>query len=216
MSTCLQCSKLITSPHGKKFCTQSCAARYNNTRRPTRTPESKQKTAIATHNRHITTPKPQYTAISQCVWCHKWFPGKRRTCSNACCRAHKSNYQSTRLKTDSEYRRKLGTGHKSFMEASFEGWVQANYPHLPMSTQHPFRNNKQHGYFYADFYFPTLHLVIELDGTQHNTPDNQAYDAQRDHHLLNCHGVNVVRITSREYRQQLRVDEIRQLLSTLC
>lgn len=213
MSTCLHCHSTILSTHGKKFCTLSCAARYNNARRAARTPESKQKTATATRNRHAASPAPPRTTVSQCVWCHKWFPGKRRTCSKSCYHSHKSNYQSTRLKTDSDYRSKLGTGHRSFMEVSFEAWVRTNYPSLPILPQHPFRNNKQHGHFYTDFYFPTLRLVIELDGTQHNLPDNKLHDAQRDQHLLDHHGVTVVRITSSEYKRQTRINEIRELLS---
>ena len=84
MSTCLHCHSTILSTHGKKFCTLSCAARYNNARRAARTPESKQKTATATRNRHAASPAPPRTTVSQCVWCHKWFPGKRRTCSKSC------------------------------------------------------------------------------------------------------------------------------------
>lgn len=51
--------------------------------------------------------------------------------------------------------------------------------------------------YIVDFYCHELGLVIELDGSQHNTEDGQAYDIERTK-FLEALGLNVVRYWNHE------------------
>ena len=65
MKTCINCGNEITSKWGKKFCSRSCSASYNNT-------------GVQRHGR----PK------HKCAGCDKIIPGIRKWCSNACQAEH--------------------------------------------------------------------------------------------------------------------------------
>ena len=64
---------------------------------------------------------------------------------------------------------------------------------------------------FASFYFEDLKLSIELDGTQHNK--TLEYDATRDANILFEHGVYIYRISHKEYKSGIKIDEVRNLLS---
>ena len=49
--------------------------------------------------------------------------------------------------------------------------------------------------FVADFYFSRAHLVIEIDGGQHYTPEGMEYDAERSAILQN-YDLEVVRVSN--------------------
>ncbi len=214
MKLCTFCNSLIISKSAKKFCSCSCAAKFNNLHRLPRTESSKLKQSQRRLAQIDTIPK--FTKIIQCVVCYKWFPaGTRKTCSRECFHTIKSIKQSHRLKTDVDYRRKLGTNNRSFMETSFESWISSNFPTLPCVVQQQFKNEKPIGYYYVDFYFPTLHLAIELDGSQHSKIENIQHDRVRDNFLLSRYNVTVVRVTARDYRLKTRIHEITKLLSVL-
>lgn len=51
--------------------------------------------------------------------------------------------------------------------------------------------------FIADFYCASARLVIELDGSQHFTPEGLAYDAGRTE-VFDSLGVEVIRFTNRQ------------------
>jgi len=48
-----------------------------------------------------------------------------------------------------------------------------------------------------DFYCPALNLAIELDGGQHNRPDNKQYDTFRTEYMK-AHGINIMRFWNHE------------------
>ena len=48
------------------------------------------------------------------------------------------------------------------------------------------------GGYIADFYSPTLRLVIEVDGSQHLTPESQQYDQRRES-WLRQQGLTILR-----------------------
>lgn len=207
MNTCLCCTTPTTNP---KFCNRSCAAKVNNANRAPRTLESKRKTSYT-----LKQSRAPYTKIAQCKHCNKWFERKSRTtCSRECFSALLSQHQTKRLKTDAEYRRKLGTSNRSFMETSFEQWLLTNFPSVEVRAQQQFRNETCTGYYYVDFFFPAAMLAIELDGTQHDTPENVVHDRKRDTHLATL-GVSVLRITAREYKLKSRVREITSILENI-
>ena len=56
------------------------------------------------------------------------------------------------------------------------------------------------GPYIVDFYCAAAKLVIELDGSQHYTPDGKADDARRDSYLHN-HGLTVVRYSNLDIQQ---------------
>ena len=53
------------------------------------------------------------------------------------------------------------------------------------------------GPYILDFYCPAKKLAAELDGGQHNQPEDREYDAERTAYL-NAHGVKVVRFWNNE------------------
>ena len=53
------------------------------------------------------------------------------------------------------------------------------------------------GSYILDFYCPALTLAIELDGGQHNLPENRDYDAVRSE-FLKSQGITVLRFWNHE------------------
>ena len=60
-----------------------------------------------------------------------------------------------------------------------------------------FQRQKTIGQFIADFYCEKAKLVIELDGSQHFTPDGHTYDEARTA-AIETFGVTVLRFTNRD------------------
>jgi very-short-patch-repair endonuclease len=206
---CLNCGKETTNP---KLCSRTCNGNINNNRRHSE--ETKAKIQASTIKNNKTKrkylggthpPKP-----NACVVCGE-FVLFRKTCSHTCFIKLKSAQQSHRLKTDPIYRSKLGTANRSYMETSFESWLKSNYPSLDFQIQHPIRNNKQQGYFYIDFFIPSLNLGIELDGTQHIK--NKKHDIDRDSFILQQHKIYIFRITASEYYKKAKIEIVKTILS---
>jgi very-short-patch-repair endonuclease len=53
-------------------------------------------------------------------------------------------------------------------------------------------------FFIADFYIPTLHLIVELDGSQHYTEEGKAKDKRRDGMLKDFGFNKVLRFENKE------------------
>ncbi len=66
----------------------------------------------------------------------------------------------------------------------------------------PFYRQKPLAQFIVDFYCAAAMLVIELDGSQHYTPDAQQYDAVRTQ-TLEAMGLRVLRFDNRQVLQEL-------------
>ena len=60
-----------------------------------------------------------------------------------------------------------------------------------------FRRQAVIGRFIVDFYSPSAKLVIELDGSQHYSPDGMEHDRERTAYLEQ-YGLTVIRFTNRE------------------
>ncbi len=69
-------------------------------------------------------------------------------------------------------------------------------------NQYPcrFRRQVTCGRFILDFYCAAAKLAVELDGSQHFTPEGQAYDAQRDAYLQSI-GIKVLRFSNTDILQ---------------
>lgn len=56
--------------------------------------------------------------------------------------------------------------------------------------------------YILDFYAPALKLGIELDGLSHDTPEAQAYEAERAQQL-SATGIRLIRFSNREIMNHL-------------
>lgn len=78
-----------------------------------------------------------------------------------------------------------------------------------------FLRQKPIGNYIVDFYCPKLHLVIELDGSQHYTDKGIAYDSERTN-ILKRYGIKtVIRIPNNQITSNLSgvIDYIEQLIN---
>ena len=66
-----------------------------------------------------------------------------------------------------------------------------------------FQRQKTIGQFIADFYCHEARLVIELDGSQHFTPEGHTYDEARAA-AMETYGVAVLRFTNRDIDSDFR------------
>lgn len=64
-----------------------------------------------------------------------------------------------------------------------------------------FYRQKSIGNYVADFYCPKLHLVIELDGSQHYQDKGMVYDTERTKELSKYKGIKVLRIPNNQIDQ---------------
>lgn len=60
------------------------------------------------------------------------------------------------------------------------------------------------GRYIADFYCASAKLVIELDGSQHETEEGRRYDQQRDRFLTDQLGLTVLRYPNRQIDQHFQ------------
>lgn len=105
-----------------------------------------------------------------------------------------------------------GRGKQSYLEQSFEKWLHS-YNITDFIMEYKFKRFDKIKTYYVDFYFPKLKLVIELDGTQHNSITAKQYDHERDNYIKLQYGVNIIRISHKEYTNQTKLLEIKSVLS---
>jgi very-short-patch-repair endonuclease len=74
-----------------------------------------------------------------------------------------------------------------------------------------FRRQPQIGAYYADFACHRAKLIIELDGSHHDLPEQGDYDAQRTRFLESV-GYRVIRLRNIEANEEAIADYIRSLL----
>lgn len=66
-----------------------------------------------------------------------------------------------------------------------------------------FRRQKQFGRFIVDFYCSAAKLILEVDGSQHYTPDGIKYDVERTAYLEGL-GFQVLRISNADVDRRFR------------
>ena len=76
-----------------------------------------------------------------------------------------------------------------------------------------FRRQHPLGHYVADIYCAAAHLVIELGGSVHQVPNQQAYDRVRDEEL-SAHGLRVLRLSNEDIQQRL-TEAVRRILVLL-
>lgn len=196
---CKECNKPILE-NNKQFCCHSCAAIYTN--------RKKDYSKIKLGPPKGTKPKNfvPYTKISTCIICNKYHARSGKTCSIEC----RNNLLSKRIK-ESKYNFQLNRGRykKSYLEKSFEEWLLSNNI-TNFETEKKFKNTEEKKTYYADFYFPSRKLIIELDGSQHKNTIEK--DSLRDSYISKEYGLEIIRISHKEYINNTRIDEIKMLL----
>lgn len=182
---CLQCGKEI--PAGKKFCSSSCAAKYNNTKR-TVSKETKEKISESLH-RHfeLFTKKgghrKDYVAKHTfvCETCGKTFFSKKiniRFCSAECAQ----NSEETKEKIRKRAKERIENG-------TFSGWRTRNIKSYAELFWEEVLNNNSIPFIREDFstkhYFLDFliekngkKIDLEIDGKQHK--DRKEHDTERD------------------------------------
>lgn len=204
-TNCKQCSKPLYQ--NRKFCDRSCATTYNNNQR----------------NYYKFKPGPPkgykwppYTKVAQCVICKKFFPGRKKTCSDAC----KRMYISKQLKRAFKEGRHKGNLYRnrsntSYLEQSFIDYLKDQYLELSYEYNKPVPIKSESGQylkcFYIDFYLPYQNIGIELDGSQHEY--TMEYDSQRDLLINQKYQTKIIRVKYKEYFNKSRKEEIDQLLN---
>lgn len=234
---CQQCDAAMEYRKRKnKFCSSSCAASHNNLLHSPESRKQQIEKASKTLKEHFSkNPRPKkirektpkikqpivnktkkevkkkeltLCKISFCVVCHKCIPNKhQRTCSNTCFRTLASQRMTNRLK-DPDFRKNYGRQKRSYLEESFSKWLEANA--VPYEYEIQFKNHELNKYYYADFVFRDLKLIIELDGTQHRKTVEQ--DRIRDEYIKKTYGYDVFRVTHAEYRAKNKYLTICELL----
>lgn len=206
---CRECGDPIYT-NTKVFCSASCSATFNNRAR----------VGSGVRSGPVKGTRPStyvpYTKVGQCGVCHRYFKqttGNKKTCSSQCKNILLSWGMKQRIDRGFNPNQHRGRNKRSYLEQSFSGWLASHFPSIEVRCEAPFKRKDATKTYFADFYFPVLQLIIELDGTQHK--DAVEYDKDRDSYIQQEYGVRVVRISHREYTQQTRVDEIVKLLTAL-
>lgn len=104
-----------------------------------------------------------------------------------------------------------GRGKKSYLEISFEKWLNTHFPNIEYIPEYPVKRHDMVKTYFGDFYFPSKNLIIELDGTQHNSTTE--YDQDRDAYITNTYGIQIFRISHKEYINQSKIDTVINMLS---
>lgn len=158
-------------------------------------------------------PTP-YTRIVFCVICGTLAESKStrtKTCSKTCTSKLISQKIIERIKENkrSNYRR----DKKSYLESSFEQWLLSIPNHPSYEDEYTIHNTITGQWYFVDFYFPTLNLIVELDGKQHLNPDHQKEDAERDQYIQDHLKINVFRISYDEYQAKTRLNTLLEILT---
>ena len=193
MNLCAYCT---SKPAKIKFCSSSCAAKFNLARRLPRSIESKKKTSETLKRLGIKPPAlikhGKYIYWHSCEFCCNFVKMTRHTCSKSCLIKCYSQRASERLKKSD--RRNYGRGKPSYMEKSFSQWL--NKLQIAYQSEVKFYNPNIKKSYFVDFLFEDYKFIIELDGTQHKFYKES--DKRRDSFLSSL-GYEVLRIEHRDY-----------------
>ncbi|KKN07368.1 hypothetical protein LCGC14_1067890 [marine sediment metagenome] len=210
---CPRCGEEFVPPREnpkKTYCSYKCASS-----RGSRSGKVKKKISKSVSKFHKNNPnkKPKFTKIklSHCEECNSpfWcrYHSSKKYCSKQCRNNAASKRMTFWLKTHRDHIK--GPHTPSYMEESFTKWLKEN--NAPRwFEQVYFWNEEQKKNGWADYVFPQLKLIIELDGSHHKK--RKDLDAVRDEYLNRVRGYKVVRISQYEYFKQTRTEEIKSLL----
>lgn len=176
---CKNCQSDLKSKNQKKFCSKSCAAKYNNKKRKPRSIESRTKTSKTIRrlikNNVITVPsKPilywgEHTKISRknCTNCQKafWATGYKRCCSPECkhARCAFNNVKKTHIKYWNEFDEEYIDLHSTW-EVIIADWltesnIKWSRPHKTLTWID--KNGKTYRYL-PDFLIHEIKLYVDV------------------------------------------------------
>lgn len=211
---CEQCDTNLTyAQRHNRFCSSTCSALLHNNKRKGTTRPLIVRDKISSSVRNFLThnPRPQYSKVSFCCECGSVIRNKIvRTCSPKCKSTLLSKMVLDRIKRDkrSNYRR----DKKSYLEQSFETWLADNNINTAYKTEYSIKNHITQKWYFVDFYFPEIKLVVELDGKQHERPEHKEADRLRDEYITSYLGLRVFRISYNEYRLGAKIPDLLKLL----
>lgn len=190
ISTCARCGKDFNSytKWGQKtFCSRSCA----NVR--DQTDNTKKKIANTVRAQHKANPrKLEYTRVSQCIICNKWFSGSKKTCSNACLSIHAQKNAYINQLGKNGIRSGVATfttdsyGNQVKLESRFESrcadilndlcikWIR------PKALPYTLHNKKRR--YYPDFFLPELNVYLDPKNDYLIEKDTDKINAVRQQH----------------------------------
>lgn len=204
---CEWCSKPVYKKH-TRFCNHSCAAIYSNSVRDYTKfkPGPVKGWAGPEIPRHILNKRrnnsdkklPIYSYIEDhCKVCDSVFTKKSSSTAKCCSKECRMSIISLNR----------GRHKKSWLESSFSDWLDSKG--ILYETEVTVKNLKENKWYYVDFLFKDLNLIIELDGSQHK--DTVESDTTRDNYLVSI-GYTVLRIAHSEYQSKSRLEEIEAVL----
>lgn len=87
-----------------------------------------------------------------------------------------------------------------------------NHISLKYETEYTIRNHITQKWYFVDFYFPEINLIVELDGKQHEKPKHKEADRLRDEYITTHLNLDVFRISYDEYQAGTKITELLKLL----
>jgi very-short-patch-repair endonuclease len=210
---CKNCNKLLTQK--QQFCSRSCSAKHNNNQI-----KEKRNKGLAKKPGPQKGYKPKniqkkislVTNIKLCMICKKYHKKKSKTCSNECKKILLAQKIKERIDAGWNPQQNRNRSTPSFLETSFEKWLNDNDIFSPLYVKNKtFRCGKK--IYFGDFFFPSVGILIELDGSQHE--NTKEYDFQRDVDILNYHNVKTLRIPYKEYFAKTKIKDVQNILKML-
>lgn len=213
-SKCIRCNVALEyKRRHNKFCSTSCSAVYYNEDRKGVNIDAtrKQKISASVQKYNNENPLPQYSKVSFCHQCGTVIKhSRRKTCSEECKSSLISDKIIERIKSNrrSNYRR----DKKSYLEQSFEQWLIDNKISTKYIDEHFIKNHLTGKWYFVDYYFPEVNLIVELDGKQHEKPAHKEADQLRDVYIKSHLGIDVFRISYDEYQAGSKITQLLELL----
>lgn len=178
------------------FCSKSCAASFNN---KNRTEESRNKQKETLKKTLENKPKNFKKTIKEysliCKICNKEFihiNPKKLMCSKECVALRQKQ-----IHIDHPHVINNRSNPESYLESSFKDYIlntlTIREEDFIQEKRWIMSNSKL---YISDFYFPSLNLIIELDGKQHELTVEE--DINRDNQILQEFNINTLRITHKE------------------
>ena len=223
---CLSCGETLTYPE-TKACSDACYSQYRSSANArVHSEETKRKISQSAQSRWMGPPKPKNLGASEtffkfivCKVCGLQRTRNGKRCPTpSCVEVYRDNL-SKKLKLAYKEGRHLGNYYRnrsnpSFLERSFIDFLSSHYPQVPYEHNYTVRILNDDGTFktnyFIDFYFPSTHQGLELDGKQHE--EQQEYDAQRDKEILSQAGILILRVTYDEFFGKEKYDEIQEII----
>ena len=146
--------------------------------------------------------------ISICLICNSTIKHKqiRKICSKECFKI-----RMQKMHQEKPYIVLNRSNPESYLEKSFREYIEElGYIKDLSFIQEKYWILQSGKKYFSDFYFPSLNLIFELDGSQHENTIEE--DKQRDLLIYKEFNIKTIRITHKEWVKKLRKEEIDNIL----